>query len=45
MVSGYAETDRVRKAQDLGAGPFVRKPYTLEKLGLAFREVLSIKPA
>jgi DNA-binding NtrC family response regulator len=40
IVSGYAETDRVRKAQKIGAGSFVRKPYVLEKLGLAIRREL-----
>ena len=37
ILSGYAETDRVREAQALGAGEFVRKPYVLEKIGLAVR--------
>lgn len=40
IVSGFAETDRIRKAQALGAGPYVKKPYLLEKLGLAVREEL-----
>ncbi|MCG6534170.1 MAG: PAS domain S-box protein, partial [Syntrophales bacterium LBB04] len=40
IVSGFSETDRVRKAQALGAGPYVRKPYVLEKIGLAVRREL-----
>jgi len=40
MVSGFSETDRVRKAQEMGAGAFVRKPYVLEKIGLALRKEL-----
>ncbi|SEM69418.1 PAS domain S-box-containing protein [Syntrophus gentianae] len=40
IVSGYSETDRARKAQDMGAGAFVRKPYILEKIGLAIRQEL-----
>ncbi len=40
ILSGYAETDRVREAQALGAGEFVRKPYVLEKIGLAVRREL-----
>ncbi|MFA6414007.1 MAG: PAS domain S-box protein [Syntrophales bacterium] len=40
IVSGFSETDRVRKAQEMGAGAFVRKPYVLEKIGLAVREEL-----
>ncbi len=40
IVSGYSETDRARKAQDMGAGAFVHKPYILEKIGLAIRQEL-----
>jgi DNA-binding NarL/FixJ family response regulator len=40
IVSGYAETYRVRKAQKLGAGAYVRKPYLLERLGMAVRKEL-----
>jgi DNA-binding NtrC family response regulator len=40
IVSGFAETDRVREAQSLGAGAYVKKPYVLEKLGLAVRREL-----
>lgn len=43
IVSGYAETDRVKRAQELGAGPFVKKPYILEKIGLAVRRELDRK--
>jgi PAS domain S-box-containing protein len=40
IVSGFSETDRVRRAQALGAGAYVRKPYILEKIGLAVRQEL-----
>jgi PAS domain S-box-containing protein len=40
IVSGFSETDRVNKAQALGAGEYVRKPYVIEKLGLAVRREL-----
>ena len=40
LVSGFSETERVTKAQALGAGAYVRKPYMLEKLGLAVKEEL-----
>jgi two-component system cell cycle sensor histidine kinase/response regulator CckA len=40
IVSGYAETDQVREAQKLGAGAYVRKPYILERLGMAVRREL-----
>ncbi|OPY93402.1 MAG: Blue-light-activated protein [Syntrophaceae bacterium PtaU1.Bin231] len=40
VVSGFAETDRVRQVLRLGAGAFVRKPYIMEKIGLAVRREL-----
>ena len=43
IVSGFSETDKVRKAQEMGAGTFVRKPYILGKIGLAVRNELDRK--
>ena len=43
IVSGFSESDRVHAAQSLGAGTYVRKPYVIEKLGLAVRTELDIK--
>jgi len=40
IVSGFSESDRVHAAQALGAGAYVRKPYFIEKLGLAVRKEL-----
>ncbi len=40
IVSGFSESDRVRQAQELGAGTYVRKPYVQERLGLAVRKEL-----
>jgi PAS domain S-box-containing protein len=40
IVSGFSESNRVHAAQALGAGAYVRKPYVLEKLGLAVRKEL-----
>jgi YesN/AraC family two-component response regulator len=40
IVSGFSESDRVHAAQELGAGAYVRKPYVMEKLGLAVRKEL-----
>jgi CheY-like chemotaxis protein len=37
IASGYSETDRVKKAQRLGAGRYVKKPYTVEKIALAVK--------
>jgi CheY-like chemotaxis protein len=44
LVSGFSETDRVREAQRLGAGAYVRKPYLIEKIGLAVRNTLDGPP-
>jgi PAS domain S-box-containing protein len=40
IASGFSETDRVREAQSLGAGPYIKKPYALEKIGPAIKEEL-----
>lgn len=40
IASGYAATHRVKTARKLGAGRYLKKPYTLEKLGLMIREEL-----
>jgi len=40
IASGLSETERVKKAQRLGAGAYVKKPFLLEKIGLAVREEL-----
>ncbi len=41
LVSGFTETDQVEEAQTLGAGPFLRKPFTLEAMGTLLKSVLS----
>jgi len=35
IVSGFSRTEKVEKAQELGAGTYIRKPYILESLGIA----------
>ncbi len=40
IVSGFSETERVKEAQRLGAGAYVKKPFLLEKIGLAVRDEL-----
>lgn len=40
IVSGYAESPRVNLAQSIGAGVYLRKPVTLDKLSKAVREEL-----
>jgi CheY-like chemotaxis protein len=43
IASGFAKTERVLEAQKLGAGIYIKKPYTLEKIGLAVRAELDRK--
>ena len=40
IASGYAKTEEVKIAQALGAGKFLKKPYILEKLGMAVKAEL-----
>ena len=37
IASGYSETDRVKEAQRLGAGQYIKKPYTIEKISSAIK--------
>ena len=41
IASGFAEDEDVRATLALGAGAFVGKPYTLEKIGAAMCKVLN----
>ncbi|MFH1980353.1 MAG: ATP-binding protein [Pseudomonadota bacterium] len=40
ITSGYAETDDVKAIQNLGAGRYLKKPLTIEILGLAVKQEL-----
>jgi PAS domain S-box-containing protein len=40
IASGYSESMRVKEAQRLGAGAYVKKPYLMEKFGRAVRAEL-----
>jgi signal transduction histidine kinase/ActR/RegA family two-component response regulator len=40
IASGFAETDDVKEAQRLGAGQYIKKPLTLEKIGTAVKDEL-----
>jgi PAS domain S-box-containing protein len=43
IISGFSESERVNEAHALGAGAYLRKPYVMEKLGLAVRKELDRK--
>jgi PAS domain S-box-containing protein len=40
IASGYTETERVVEVQRLGAGAYIKKPYTFEKIALAVKTEL-----
>ena len=40
IASGFSETYRVKEVQRLGAGAYVKKPYTFEKIGLSVKAEL-----
>jgi len=40
IASGFSETDRVKEAQRLGVGVYIKKPYIFEKLGITVRNEL-----
>lgn len=40
ISSGYSKSKDVKRAQDLGAGDFVKKPYTIYDLGAAIKKEL-----
>ena len=40
IASGHAQSKEVDIAQELGAGRYVKKPYILEKIGVAVKEEL-----
>jgi len=40
ITRGFSETKRAKEAQKLGAGQYIKKPYTLEKIGIAVKNEL-----
>ncbi|MBW1821466.1 MAG: response regulator [Deltaproteobacteria bacterium] len=43
IASGFSATDRVKEVQKIGAGAYIKKPYTLEKIGVAVKAELENK--
>lgn len=40
IASGFSETEEVKLAQKLGAGKYMKKPYTMKKIGVFVKEEL-----
>jgi PAS domain S-box-containing protein len=41
IFSGYSETERIKEAEQLGVGTFIRKPFLIEKIGLAVKNEIT----
>ena len=44
IASGYSESERVKEAQRIGAGAYIKKPYLIEKFGRAVKAELNLQP-
>jgi two-component system cell cycle sensor histidine kinase/response regulator CckA len=44
IASGYSESEHVKDTQKLGAGQYIKKPYTLAGIGLAIRDEIKKMP-
>ncbi len=40
ISSGFSETERVREVQRLGARQYIKKPYTIEKIGIIVKAAI-----
>jgi two-component system cell cycle sensor histidine kinase/response regulator CckA len=40
IASGFSETERVKEAQNIGVGTYIKKPYSIENIGVAVRAAL-----
>ncbi len=40
LASGYSKTEEIETAQNMGAGHYIKKPYTLETIGFAIKKEL-----
>ena len=40
ITSGFSDTDKVKEAQILGAGEYIKKPYLFERIGIAVKKEL-----
>lgn len=43
IASGFSATDRVKDVQKMGAGAYIKKPYTLEKIGIIVKTEIGNK--
>jgi PAS domain S-box-containing protein len=43
IVSGFSQTERVREMQQMGAGPYVRKPFSIDSIRKAVNQAVADK--
>ena len=43
IANGYAKTKEVDIAQGLGAGKYIKKPYVLDKIGIAIQKTVFVR--
>jgi DNA-binding NtrC family response regulator len=41
IISGYARSEEILKAKNLGISDFIEKPVTISKIGMAIRQCLA----
>jgi len=41
IASGFSESDLVKEARSIGAGTYLKKPYSFEAIGMAVRDALA----
>jgi CheY-like chemotaxis protein len=41
IASGYSESDQVKAVQNMGAGAYIKKPYSFENIGMAVKGELA----
>jgi CheY-like chemotaxis protein len=45
ITSGFSETDRIKEAQVAGAAKYIKKPYTIEGIGMAIKSTFELESA
>ncbi len=45
VISGFSENEELQKIQQLGVSHFIKKPYTLDQLGIAVKHSLQKTPS
>ncbi len=41
IASGFSETEHVKATLEIGAGIYIKKPYTMQNIGIAIKKELN----